>query len=916
MADNNLDPDLINQLNQQLRDLTDVINSQSVSMKQGAHAAGVFTSSLKSSSHKVTSGSEVLKKAGTDFNEQMRQYGQTYDRTTKEWVSAKDKEINLLTSSQKAVYEELQAKRANILKEVQRNKLFTDQLKSLGYSQDANGKLTKTAIELNDAQRKQVIELRKHEQKIQEMQRRYDEFGDTMKKNSENLVKGLGNFAAGLARGDSSFASLNPIIDLVADSLGSVAKLIPLFGDGIAAGIKVGADAAKLTMELLDKNLKMFQDISNMGGLVSNGMQGLQNQVVNAGMSMEGFTKIVRENGTEFAAFGGTVGLGADKFMGAIGKLTKKGGDLEKAGIDLRKLGLTADNIGEQAAAFLQQEIRLGRSKQEIEKNLTTGTIKYVKELDLLQKVTGMSREEIQKQRDSLMSDTRYRMAYEKTRQESGEAAAEGMNKFIMTIKDPELKRGFMDLASGVATSDEARKAITTFGDTVPEVLRKLKQIKKPEDTAKAFDESNALMMQGAKRAVSQFGDVMMYGTDQLISGATAQDLASGKNMSSMEAAEKLQKTQLEAVEKLTDSTVEAQAEMDTMKNKMFEFSNTLMKHAAPAVAAFTTALNKGVEFINKTFGKNGEQNTPAAGTLRQQRQKAHQELEKQTEARKQVEAQQGRGSEDAKKARIAEMQARDEARKKALEESSGRSPASRSITGAPVTPPATEQKTDVSKLLRFQGDSLGNKQKYDALEPAVRENFEKMLAEYGKPVQINAAMRTIEDQKKLYDAAKLGPNGKKYNAQGNPVAPPGRSNHNYGKALDLNSQQVAEMKSLGLLDKYGFSTINGDPPHIEMAKFGGMFDGPQSGYPVMLHGKETVLPKQQMDTIQSILEKVTKESLPSLGTSSPLSLTQDESINLLKDLYVVMSEKLNEVVDKLSSGNDTREELLQYSRA
>jgi len=974
MADN-LDPDAINQLNQQLRDLTDAITSQSASMKQGAQAAGTFTSALKSSSQKVTNGAEVLKKAGTDFNAQMKQYGQVYDRTTKEWVSAKDKEMRLLNASQKAVYDELQAKRANILKEVQRNKMFTDELKSLGYSQDANGKLIKTSVELTAAQKKQVAELRKHEDKIREMQKRYDEFGDTMKKNLGGLAKGLGNFAAGLAKGESSFSTLNPIIDLVSDALGSVAKLIPVFGDGIASGIKVGAEAAKLTMELLDKNLKMFQDISNMGGLVSNGMSGLQKQVIDSGMSMEGFTKIVRENGNELTAFGGTVGLGAGKFMGAIGEITKKGGKLEEAGLQLRALGLTADNVGEQAAAFLKQEIRLGRGREMTNERLQQGTIAYVKELDLLQKVTGLSREEVEKQRDAMMSDTRYRMAFERTRQENGEAAAEAMNKFIMTIKDPQLKRGFMDLASGVSTTDEARMAITTYGNTVPEILSRLKGVRKPEDVAKAYDDSQRMMMTGAQRAVKQFGTVMMYGTDQLMNGATAQDYASGKYMGSMEKAKELQDKQIKGGDKLTEETVKAQAEMDKMKNSMFEFSNSLMKQAAPAVAAFTKALNAGVDFINKQFGIKGGGPAPTVGeaqkkletqtTTAQQSADKVKELEKAKAPAKDIEAAKKQADMDAaavaqsareqRESALREANQRREQRKQenltrgmraaqtapvtsatpaqpaptapaAPTPTTAKTPAAAAptpaaapkpaATPAPLTPATTEKKVDVSQLLRFQGDSLGNKEHYDALDSTVKDNFERMLAEFGKPVQVNAAMRTMEEQQALYDKARVGPDGRRYNAQGNPVAPPGGSRHNYARALDLNSQQVNEMDAMGLLSKYGFSRVKGDPPHIEMARFGGMFDGPESGYPVMLHGKEAVIPQQQLEAIKSILEKVTKESLPNLIPTPGVNSVQDESINVLKDLYDVMSEKLDAIVDKLSSGNDTREELLQYSRA
>jgi uncharacterized protein YcbK (DUF882 family) len=799
MADN-LDPEEIRRLNEQLRDLTDAITAQSSAFKNSTQAAGTFSSKVK----------------------------KTYD----------------------------------------------EELKSMGYRQDANGKLIKTSIELTDAQRKQIREIKTQEAKMAQMQKRYDEFGDTVKQSLGNIAKGMGSFAAGLAKGESSFASLNPVLDLVADALGSVAKLIPLFGDGIAQGIKVGANAAKFTLELLDKNLRMFQDISNMGGLVSTGMQGLQDQVIASGMSMEGFTKIVRENGIELAAFGGTVGLGADKFMGAIGQLTKKGGALDKAGIDLRKLGLTADQIGEQAAAFLQQEIRLGRGRMMNEDQLAKGTIAYVKELDLLQKATGLSREDVQKQRDVLMSDSRYRAARDKMMASGQEQGAKALDAFVMNIRDPELKRGVMDLASGVANTDAAGKALVTFGNTIPEIISNLSKATSPEDAAKRYDQAQNTLQEAAREASVRWRDVMAYGSDAMTSYATQADLASGKFKGSMEDALALQKKQLENQNKLTEDTVKASQEMDKMRNEMFKFSNDLMNKASPAVLTFTEALGKVIELVNTKLGPSTTPPAPAGVAPMAET----------------------AGGAAVGNPNLARQGARARARQQppAIQAPAGQTPSTQS--------PAQVSAADVESLLKFTSNT-GSREHFEKLDPIVKSNFLSMIAEYGKTVQINSAFRSLEEQASI-------------NSGGNPKAQPGQSKHNIGRALDLNSSQVAELKAMGLLAKYGFNTIEGDPPHIEMARNGGLFSGPESGYPVMLHGREAVIPQQQLQAIKSVLDSVTKESLSNALPNVSAASSQNESIGILKDLYQVMSEKLDTIADKLSSGNDTREELLQYSRA
>jgi hypothetical protein len=72
-----------------------------------------------------------------------------------------------------------------------------------------------------------------------------------------------------------------------------------------------------------------------------------------------------------------------------------------------------------------------------------------------------------------------------------------------------------------------------------------------------------------------------------------------------------------------------------------------------------------------------------------------------------------------------------------------------------------------------------------------------------------------------------------------------GSSLHLEGKAVDLSSDSVAELAKLGLLDKYGFKQNRRSPWHISDTGYrdGGIAIGPKSGYEVLLHGTEAVVP-------------------------------------------------------------------------
>jgi hypothetical protein len=127
-----------------------------------------------------------------------------------------------------------------------------------------------------------------------------------------------------------------------------------------------------------------------------------------------------------------------------------------------------------------------------------------------------------------------------------------------------------------------------------------------------------------------------------------------------------------------------------------------------------------------------------------------------------------------------------------------------------------TEGKLNPGDFIKF-GGGTGDQAHFDQLDPTVRSRFMSMAQAYysktGKMLQINSAFRTAEEQAKV-------------NSGNNPKAAPGKSLHNVGRALDINSTQVADLQSLGMLGKYGFGPLAGDPPHIQALDGGGSIEG------------------------------------------------------------------------------------------
>jgi len=802
---------------------------------------------------------------------------------------------------------------ASKLRAERQESAFKDQLKQLNYIIDSNGKLSKTSLELSAYQQKQIATAKKLNEEEEKRVKNKDNIIPELKKGLEEIGKASWGFASNLARGETSFTTLFPLMDSLAGAVsavgGSLFRMIPVIG-GFAgalfeASAKIALEGSKFLIQMLEKSVKDFQELADAGALTAGGMTGLNDQLVKAGMSIDGFKKVVKENSRALVAWQGTVGEGARVFANAVGDLS-----LKEAGDDLRKLGYTADQMGESAAAFLEQEIRLGRGRNMTQKQLTDGTVQYAKELDLLQKVTGLSRQDAQKQRDELLSDGRYRASIEGMNKENQNA----LNTLMMTFKDPNLKRGLMDLASGAITSKDAGMVTTAFGDTAAEAIKSLKDAK-PEDIPKIFDKIMIDFQESAKTNKEMFGEAYKYlepGT--MINAATIFDIASGKYSASMEKAKEAQEAQIKNTDDLTKSTVNAQKEMEKLAKNLFKLATDQLPKAADAVEYFITTLNSAVDsiFNNKPRGPT-TQKTPTVEDSKKNREEAE-KAEK--NAREKVESTvPGTDANIEARKAVAEAQ-RKAAAARAAEEHARRQ---KQQQKGPADNREPDKKKTAEQLIKFTSRT-GDKEHFDMLEPNVRDAFMKMIEEYGKPVTISSSKRTTEEQKALWDRGSSTANPNIRMTDGLPVAMPGTSKHETGKALDLASSDVnalqatASSNGLNLLKTYGFGTIPNDPPHIEMARFGGAFDGPESGYPVMMHGPEIAIPKPEFEALKQTMNSVTKNSLSSVMPTAVASSGANESINMLKSLNSIMSDKFDQMITVMERSTEIQSRLLNNS--
>lgn len=433
-----------------------------------------------------------------------------------------------------------------------------------------------------------------------------DAFKKEMKTVPGQVIKGLGGFTAGLAKGDTSLKSMNAVVDVAANAISGLAKTVPIFGEAMSAATKAIAEGAKIVVDQLDATAKTFNAMSATGALVADGMTGLGRQFTTAGLNLQQFQKVVGQNSVALARFRGIAGDGAEEFSQVVGRLT------QKQDTDLRKIGMSAEDISDTTAAFVTQQTRLGRSQSMSTDQLTAGSKRYALELDQLSKVTGMNRAEIQKQQDAALSEGRFRAVTDDLIASNREKEAEQLMNLQTRMQsfDAELGQGIRDLASGNVTTEAARKMVVSTGGAASDILRRMTdEGLSASDGQKELQDAYRRMLPTIRQNARALGD----SNESLNKLSGVSDFAVANIDGNGMKAAKTQKTQISATDKLTLETVEAQQNLEKMNTEMSKFALDLMPLASDAIKEMTGAMLKFVGYARDKFGGGTAPETTAA---------------------------------------------------------------------------------------------------------------------------------------------------------------------------------------------------------------------------------------------------------------------------------------------------------------
>ena len=275
----------------------------------------------------------------------------------------------------------------------------------------------KRGIPLTEAQTKALIASTKAEQ----------EHAAAQSAAFNKLSRGTRELGQAMMEGKRGMEAMNGGVDAIAGALQFASTLLPgmrLFGKALSAAVGMLGFFIKETNKQADALFKTYQDLSKSGQATAGGMVDVYKNMQQFGYNIEELGKmasLLKENSQALADFGGTAAAGGKAFADAAQQI-----QYSDLGTTFRKLGMMPDEVNRGMAMYIKSQQAIGMRSTDINKNLADSAGKYVMQMDLLAKLTGLSAEQQQEKMDQANAEEAFnQVQFELQRKaNAGDAAA------------------------------------------------------------------------------------------------------------------------------------------------------------------------------------------------------------------------------------------------------------------------------------------------------------------------------------------------------------------------------------------------------------------------------------------------------------------------------------------------------------
>ena len=621
-----------------------------------------------------------------------------------------------------------------------------------------------------------------------------------------------------LKDGQTGQSVYNDALSKGADAVSDFASKFGIIGAVIGAVVKAATAYVTAVNKQSDALLKGYKEISKVGATGADGMTGVFQSMQKFGYGIDDLDKmagLIKENSESLALFSGTASEGTKRLASVAGEIQRS-----SVGRDLREMGMSIDDINKASAGYLRQQVLIGKNATSNERDLAANTAAYIKELNALSKLTGQSREQQEAaieaaQKQESMNQVLYELDQKAA---AGDKSAEEQAKKLRDIQISSLPKELKDeLAKAIGGDVSAASKLMMVAPNL---------YKDAMDSNKSFDQTMDSAATDLKRSTDAMGSTAKLNIYGDLGGSIA-DTRKFLTQYTGENAEALRK-KAEAEQKITDPLAKAAVDNEIKQNNSRDAMQSMLQKG---IVPVTEGMSKLSGVIDKVTGGAAKAigaapaggAAPLGGGAPPSAPAAAPAAPAAAPAKPAAPAETGGG------AAVGGM-------KGGMKAGAASTPAAAPAVAKGGAAPPTSGGVDPNKAVTGKDLSGVN----EGLAGAIKSAATEFMAVTGKQVTVTSSIRTPEEQQALWDNFKAGKS--KY-----PAAPPGKSKHDRGEAVDIDSAVANALDQQGLLSKYGLSRpVPNDPVHIELAKGyadGGVATGPTSGYKAELQGTNAVVP-------------------------------------------------------------------------
>lgn len=376
------------------------------------------------------------------------------------------------------------------------------------------------------------------------------------------------------------------------DKFGDFTSSLTGYISQMGFGYALLAQGLQRLVDELDQQIVRFRQLSMVGADFGDSIFASRYAAIDAGLSLEEFKGQVESNAGTFALLGGSTIAGVRRFQ-SMSRVIQR--DLQPT---FSRLGLSMSETNDLMTDYLEIQTGLGRAQEMSNEDLVEGTKNYIQELDLLARVTGMSRKEASEalkaqQKDRNLRSLMMSMPAELQTQLGGMLAS-------ISKTSPQIADAVKELViTGGAPISDTAKGLLLVDSNLGNMARGLR------DGSVTQEEFSQALQRAAIRAKEQ--GAAMGANNALIGYMGNEILTVGADLAQFgkfaDARAEAEKAQLKASETGSKSVADFSSQMTKLTNSLIALFAPFLEGVTAVASYLTSVVSALANMISKSEG-------------------------------------------------------------------------------------------------------------------------------------------------------------------------------------------------------------------------------------------------------------------------------------------------------------------------